>query len=75
MKTLDFKQTTPAATWTINHNFGTTVLAVDAWISHNGNNEAILPQNIVVSSENTIVISFSAARTGGARIVAKPVPA
>lgn len=68
MKTLNFDQSTPSATWTINHGFGTKVVTEVAVIN-DGNKEIILPLNITAPDDNTIVITFSQSLSGTARVL------
>lgn len=70
MKSLNFTQTTPSASWTINHGFGQMV-AADTWVNDiEDGTQAILPTRVVVVNPNTLRVDFSSPRTGGVRVVA-----
>lgn len=63
-------QSSSSATWTITHNLNSTSVVTDAFINFNGNLEKILPLNVVITSVNTLTVTFSSAQTGRCRIVA-----
>lgn len=71
MKFLNYVQATPALTWTIVHNFGQKVIA-DTWVVVNGSQKKILPKRVTNVDDNTLMLEFSVARSGGARLVASP---
>lgn len=61
-------QSTPAQTWTITHNLGGTPV-VDV-LSHNGGTLfKILPLNIRVITDMSIVVEFSSPRTGVVNLI------
>ena len=64
-------QTTPATTWTINHNLNSDSVAVDVMIDFGSPSQLqkVLPQSIEVTSANQVVVTFSGNQTGKARIV------
>ena len=63
-----FNQAAPAAVWTIDHNFGRTP-AVTVFINHGGKLQTVLPLSVEVVTENQVVVRFSAAQSGSARLV------
>lgn len=65
---VNHKQTTAAAAWTINHNLGRTP-AVSVAINFEGKLQVVLPREIEIVSPNQVVVRFSAAQTGEARLV------
>lgn len=71
MKFFNYIQATPAITWTITHNFGQKAVA-DTWVTVNGTATKILPKKITNVDNNTLMIEFSIARAGGARLAASP---
>ena len=67
-KTYTHTQTVASTTWTINHGMGyrpsvQTVVEVD------GQNVVMLPKSITHASDNQVVVEFSIARTGTARLM------
>ena len=68
MKTLNYTQVTPAVTWTITHSFGRKVVT-DTWVNDNGALIKILPKKITNVDDNTLMIEFSFARSGSARLI------
>lgn len=69
MAEYNHNQTSSSASWVITHNLNSDSVVVDAIVNEGGNLEKILPQDINVDSVNQITITFSAARSGRARIV------
>lgn len=68
MKTLNYTQATPALAWTITHNFGRKVIA-DTWVNINGVMTKILPKKVTNVDDNTLMIEFTIARSGSARLI------
>jgi hypothetical protein len=68
VKTHNHSQLVASTTWTITHNFGVKPVC-DVTTDYNGQHEKIYPQSIVHTSDNVLTITFSAARTGRARLV------
>jgi hypothetical protein len=60
-------QSTPSTTWVINHNLGHKPVH-DVWINYGGNQEKILPLQVIHFNDNTLTVVFSNAQTGGARL-------
>lgn len=58
--------TTPATTWTLNHNLNTSGVNVQIF---DANQKAIIPDEIQVVSTNQIVVTFGAAVAGYAVVV------
>ena len=69
MLTFTFTQSTPAAIWTINHNLDLTSLMIDVLVDQNGTTAPIVPSKITKTSSNQVVIVFSTARAGTARLL------
>lgn len=61
------KQDVAAATWTINHNMG-RVPGVTVAINFGGKLQVVLPREIEFPSANQVVIRFTNAQTGEARL-------
>lgn len=61
------EQTTPSATWTITHGLSCRP-TVNVKVMHEGVLTGILPKNITFPDINTVVVEFSSARTGEARL-------
>ncbi len=74
MKFLNHTQVTPSTAWTITHNFGQKVSA-DTWVDVGGVATKILPLKVTNVDDNTLLIEFSSARSGGARLVASTLDA
>ena len=72
MKTLNYIQATPAVAWTITHNFGQKVIA-DTWVDVNGTLTKILPKKVTNVNDNTLMIEFTTARSGSARLISSAV--
>ena len=62
-----FTQATPDTTWTINHTLGRYPI-VEVMTLHNGVEEVILPKSIQQINTSQVVITFSEARSGFARL-------
>lgn len=63
---MNFEQVTPSNTWTINHNLNNRYPLVQAYGS---DSLVLIPQTISGSSVNTVVITFSTAISGYARVI------
>jgi hypothetical protein len=67
MKTHNHLQTTPAPVWTINHGLGVNpTVGVSVYVG--SVLTVILPQSISYPSKSQVVVTFSTARTGEARL-------
>ena len=62
------KQTTPASTWTIQHNFGKMFVNIDVVIEYGDTIQTVLPENITLTNANTAVVTFSSNQVGEARV-------
>ena len=62
----NFQQVTPSTTWTINHNLNNQHPLVQIYDS---SHLTFIPQSISGSSANTVIVTFSTAVTGYARVV------
>jgi hypothetical protein len=62
----NFQQVSPSSTWTINHNLNNQHPLVQIYDS---SHLTFIPQSISGSSANTVVVTFSTAVTGYARVV------
>lgn len=65
---INFEQVAPAENWVIQHNLGYNP-AVQTSIMHEGREVAILPKNIVYVSDMQLIVEWSSARSGKARLV------
>ena len=63
---VNFVQSTPSTTWTINHNLNNRYPLVQTYGS---DSLVLIPQSISGSSVNTTVITFSTAISGYARVI------
>jgi hypothetical protein len=63
---VNFVQSSPATTWTINHNLNNQYPLVQ---TYNSSSATIIPQSIVGTSINTVTVTFSTAISGYARVV------
>ena len=61
-------QNTPSTTWSIEHNLNKTSLAVDAMVFIDGVLETAIPYNIFYPDANNVIIEWTVARTGRARL-------
>lgn len=59
-----FQQSTPSATWNIEHNLGTTNLQITTYVNMNDVLTTVLPQNITINDQDNITITFSTSYTG-----------
>lgn len=66
MKTYTHTQSTPAAIWTIDHNLDLSSMMIETVVGTDPN--PVLPLKITKTSENQVVVIFSTARSGTARI-------
>jgi hypothetical protein len=65
----NYVQSTPATSWTINHNLGSAVLCDVIIPDENGTYVKILPLAVKHNSNSQLVIEFSTAVTGKARLI------
>lgn len=56
---MEFTQTTPSNSWTIEHSLNIMQPIVDVWVDNNGVTTGILPKAIQVIDGSSINISFS----------------
>jgi hypothetical protein len=70
MANYNHTQSTGSTTWTINHNLNTQAVTVDTYVLNGSVVEKILPLDVVNTSDNTTVVTFTTSRTGNARVVA-----
>lgn len=68
LKTLNFTQSSPSATWTINHSFASKP-EIDVMIEYDGALQKVYPMSIVHTSDTTATVHFSSAVKGIARLV------
>ena len=61
------EQTVPAVTWTITHGLN-CYPTVSVKVMHEGAVTAILPKNISYPDKKTVLVEFSSARIGEARL-------
>lgn len=64
---MTFVQSTPSTTWTISHGYATNP-AVSVKVMEAEVLTEILPQGVAFPDNRTVVITFSSARTGEARL-------
>ena len=68
-------QDTASTTWNITHNLGQPAPVVDCWITSNDpytnapTTTGIIPESVVATDENNVIITFTVPRTGTANIV------
>lgn len=62
----NFTQSTPATTWTINHNLKTGFPLVTVY---DNNGYQVIPDNIQITSQNQVVVTFGVAVTGKAVVI------
>jgi hypothetical protein len=66
-------QTTPATTWTINHNLsgngGEGIPIVEVIVDHDGAKTKMIPLSVTKTSKDTVTIEFSVAQTGLAMVI------
>lgn len=68
MQTYVHNQTVASAVWTIDHNLDLTSLMIETFLG-DSNVSPIMPLKITKTTPNQVVVIFSAARAGSARIV------
>lgn len=66
MQTYIHTQSTPSAIWTIDHNLELTSLMIETFL---GDSSTIMPSKITKTTANQVVVIFSTARSGTARIL------
>ena len=62
-------QSVAADVWTIVHNLALPLPIVDCWTTDNSVLTSIIPVSITATDSNTVVITFSSARTGFASVI------
>lgn len=62
-------QSTPSATWSINHNLNCKPVVEVVVDVGGGSREKIFPQKVMHASDTNMQITFSTARSGVARLV------
>lgn len=67
METYTHTQSSPATTWTIDHNLGRYPI-VDVVIDFGGSTQQVQPKSIVSTSTNQVVVTFTTAHSGTARL-------
>lgn len=68
MQTYIHTQAVASATWTIDHNLDLTSLMIETFLG-DGNASPILPLKITKTTPNQVVVIFSTARAGSARVL------
>lgn len=68
MQTYIHNQAVASATWTIDHNLDLTSLMIETFMS-DSNATPILPLKITKTTPNQVVVIFSTARAGSARVL------
>lgn len=63
---INFVQSSPSSTWTINHNLNNKYPLVQTYDSSDA---VIIPATIVGTSTNTVTVTFSTAISGYARVI------
>jgi hypothetical protein len=63
---INFVQSSPSTTWTINHNLNNQYPLVQTYDSSSA---TIIPASIVGTSTNTVTVTFSTAISGYARVI------
>lgn len=61
-------QDTPSADWTIEHGLNSKP-SVAVQVMYNGELQSILPNGIEYVDDNTVIVHFTTAYTGSARLV------
>ena len=61
-------QTTPSASWMITHGLKDKP-SVSVQVMYNGELQTILPNNIEYVDNNTVIVHFTSAYSGSARLV------
>lgn len=67
IRTYTHTQAIAASTWNVTHNLGHPPV-VDVWVDYQGEQQKILPRQIIHVNLNEMQIVFSVARTGQARM-------
>ena len=62
------EQASASTTWTIVHNLGTNAPSYHCYIDVGGTPTQIIPNSATVTDENTLVLTFTTARAGTARV-------
>ena len=62
------EQSTPATTWTIVHNLGTSAPSYHVYIDRNGSQQQVLPNKAEPTDANTLTLTFTTAVSGTARV-------
>lgn len=70
LQTLNHVEAVASTTWTITHNFGENIVAVDSIVLNGGDLEKVNPASITHTSDNVLTITFSVAQEGRARLIA-----
>jgi hypothetical protein len=68
---LNFVQSTPAATWTVNHTFLGAPLCDVLVPDGNGAMIKILPAGVTYVSDTQLLITFTVPRSGTARLIGR----
>lgn len=68
MQTYVHTQAVASAIWTINHNLDLTSLMIETFLG-DSNASPILPLKITKTTANQVVVIFSTARAGSARVL------
>lgn len=63
-----YKQETPAAEWTIAHNFGRPVAITTCVLMPDGKLHQVMPLDVIIVDDNTVKVTFPYAVTGHVRI-------
>ncbi len=75
MASYNFVQPTTSATWTINHNLNSNFLATDAMkLTVAGVYQKVLPYTVKQPTKNQMVLQFTTAISGRARVVVGTLP-
>ncbi|MGZ8924399.1 MAG: hypothetical protein ACXW2E_00815 [Nitrososphaeraceae archaeon] len=70
MASYNYYQSTASSTWTITHELNTKFVAIDTMkLVGNGVYEKLLPESVQIIDDNSILVTFSNAIAGRARIV------
>ena len=68
MNSYQFFQSTPSATWEVQHNLGVYPV-IDVMVNYNGTLTKIIPMSVNVIDLNNVEIQFSTPYSGQARMV------
>lgn len=69
VRSVNFSQDVASTTWTIEHNFGFKP-NVDVMIDVGGQLQKAFPLSITHSDDNTVIVTWTTARTGQATVSA-----